>query len=261
MSSNLIEVTKNNQANILTLNQPETLNAFSKEMITQFISVLNELEEQDDRKPLLITGKGRAFSSGGNLKVMKEYVDQNKSIDYIKSIVPYVNELIKLILNYTGPTLALLNGLAVGGGFNLAMACDFRIAHERAKFRMGFTDIGLTPATGNSFFLTKVLGIPKIMELILFSEIITAQNLFSWGLVNELYTNDNFEEIKEKWLTKLNSLDSWQVKTVRKLLYAGFTNSYEQQMEQEYTKIKEASERSLFAERTINRWNEIQLRK
>lgn len=261
MNSSIIEVTLEEKYSILTLNQPDTLNAFSKDMILALIEQIKKITSERNGKPLIITGKGRAFSSGGNLGVMKDFVDKGKNLEYIESIVPHVNELILLIRNYPGPTLAILNGSAVGGGFNVAMACDFRIANEKGKFRLGFIDIGLTPATGNSFFIAKTIGIAKALELSLFSEIITSTDLYTWGLVNELYTETSFSVIKNKWIEKITSLDPWQVIAVRNLFNDGVRNSLEQQLEEEYKTIKEASSRPLFKNRVIARWNEINSKK
>lgn len=258
MTSELIKVEITDSCILLILNQPETYNAFSKEMIIALSNHIKSSKNLQPIKPLIITGSGKAFSSGGNLGVMKEYIEQGKSVEYIQSIVPYVNDLISELLEYPGPTLAIVNGSAVGGGFNVAMACDFRIVYEKAKFRLGFIDIGLTPATGNSFFVPKVIGIQRTMELSLFSEVITAQDLYNWGLANEIYSNDSFEQVKDKWLTKMSTLDPWQVTTVRKLLYAGMNNSYSQQLNLEYETLQEASQRDLFKHRVITRWNELQ---
>lgn len=261
MNTDLITVETNERFIILTLNQPETLNAFSKDMILTISNYLKSLNEEGVNKPLIITGSGRAFSSGGNLGVMKTFVEKGAGLDYIQSIVPFVNELITLLLEYKGSTLAIVNGSAVGGGFNLAMACDFRIVHEKAKFRLGFIDIGLTPATGNSFFVTKVLGIPKTLSLSLLSESFTAKDLYTWGLANEIYSDTTSEDIKQVWIEKLCSLDTWQVFTVRSLLYAGYGNSYLQQLDLEYATIQKASTRPLFKERVLSLWDKIQSKK
>ena len=246
---------------LITLNQPETFNAFSKKMITSFSEIVRKLNAVDEQKTLIITGAGKSFSSGGNLAVMKEFAEKDQGPEYIQSIVPFVNELISLLVEYMGPTLGIINGSAVGGGFNLAMACDFRIVHEKAKFRLGFIDIGLTPATGNTFFISKVLGIPRTLSLSLFSEVITAQDLLNWGLANQLYTDTTLEEVKALWINKICSLDPWQVYTVRQLLYNGINNSFGQQIDFEYKKILEASSRPLFKTRVMRRWNEINSRK
>ena len=261
MNTNLVEVAHTDLYVLLTLNQPETYNAFSKPMIETLIHEIDVLNSVTDPKPLVITGKGKAFSSGGNLEVMHDYVKQDKGKEYIESIVPSVNKLIKAILNYNGPTLAIINGSAVGGGFNLAMACDFRIVHEQGKFRLGFIDIGLTPATGNSFFVSKVIGIPRTMSLSLFSESFSAQNLVDWGLANEIYSDDSFEITKNKWLDKICSLDPWQVIIVRKLLYAGMTNSSDQQLALEYDNLIQAGTRDLFKEKVFAMWNKLASKK
>ncbi len=257
MASDLILFEKFQGYNVITLNQPETFNAFSKEMISAILDVLRSLKESLEEKPLIITGTGKAFSSGGNLGVMKEYVEHGKSVEYIQSIVPFVNEVITLLFDYRGPTLAIMNGHAVGGGLNLAMACDFRIVHEKAKFKLGFIDIGLTPATGNSFFIPKMVGIQRTLALSLFSESISAQDLYNWGLANEIYSDYTAEEEKTLWIKKICSLDPRQVYTVRSLLYKSMRNSLDQQMELEYTKVQEASNRSFFKEKVLARWKEI----
>jgi len=261
LNSNLIELSIEKKFIVITLNQPETLNAFSKELIITLIDEIQTLNKHNEQKTLILTGKGRAFSSGGNLSVMKKYVEQNKGEEYIESIVPFVNILITLLLEYSGPTFAILNGSAVGGGFNIAMACDFRIVHEKAKFRLGFTDIGLTPATGNSFFVSKVLGIPRTMTMSLFSEVITAEQLVTWGLANEKFSDQSFEKVRDKWKEKISNLDPWQVQKVRPLLYAGMTHTYQEQLSLELTTIKEAGARPLFKERVLNRWAEINTQK
>lgn len=258
MSTSLLEITVDKAYHLITFNSPETLNAFSQEMIKELITSLESLSEEPNPKPLILTGKGKAFSSGGNLALMKEYADRDQGPDYIKSIVPYVNRVITLLMEYPGPTMAILNGSAVGGGFNIAMACDFRIVNERAKFRLGFIDIGLTPATGNSFFVTKTLGIAKTLSLSLLSQVFTAKQMLDWGLCNQIYTSDTFEEIKSNWKSKLFSLDPWQVKSVRKLLYSSLTNSYDQQLQQELETLLEASSRDLFKNRVNERLQQIQ---
>lgn len=261
MDSNLVTKFVSEKYILLTLNQPETYNAFSKSMITSFSEILKNLNKEHEQKPLLITGAGKSFSSGGNLGLMKEFAEKNKGPEYIKSIVPFVNELISLLVEYKGPTLGIINGSAVGGGFNLAMACDFRIVHEKAKFRLGFIDIGLTPATGNTFFIPKALGIQRTLALSLFSELITAQNLLEWGLANQLYTDITFDEVKELWINKICSLDPWQVYTVRNLLYDGINNSFNQQINLEYNTILEASSKPLFKNKVLKRWEEINSKK
>ena len=126
---------------------------------------------------------------------------------------------------------------------------------------MGFIDIGLTPATGNSFFLPKVLGIAKTMSLSLLSETITAQDLLHWGLCNELFTEETFESLREKWIVKISLLDPWQVKKVRELLYAGVNNSFTEQLELELQTILEASSRDVFKDKVTQRYTEISSKK
>lgn len=244
--------------NMITLNRPRTLNSFSIDMISSLIDILKQWEKENNDKPLIITGKGRAFSSGGNLEYMKNYIDKGEPEKYLEMIVPEVNKLIQLIINYNGATLAILNGDAVGGGLNLALACDFRIVNERAKFRFGFTDIGLTPATGNSFFLPRIIGIPKTLQLCLFNEKITAKEMFQMNIVHAVYSEEESEVFFTKWINKLLELNSWQVRETRKLLFAGMSSDLDEHLIREFQTIIKAGTRSLFSEKVNERWKQIQ---
>ena len=251
-----LQITEN-KINIIRLNKPETLNAFTKELIDEFIEILEKWIKENNSKPLIITGNGRSFSAGGNLKVMSSFIDQGNPSSYIQMIVPRVNTLIKLISNYQGPTLAILNGSAVGGGLNLALACDFRIAEENAKFRLGFTDIGLTPATGNSFFLPRIIGIPKMLEFSLFSTKLTSLQLLDLNVIHEVYSSTDVNEKLKIWSEKLLGLDPWQVIQIRNLLYKSFTSNLDDHLELEYQTIKNASERELYSKRVRTRISQL----
>ena len=256
MENNFIEI-EENKVNIITLNRPETLNAFTVDMVSAITNTLEDWNKKKTNKALIIRARGKAFSSGGNLNLMKEFIDKNQGVEYLESIVPLVNKLILAIHNYPGPTLAVLNGSAVGGGFNIAMACDFRIAYFKSTFRLGFTDIGLTPATSNTFFLPKIIGIPRTLALSILGTKITANDLLSWGLVNGIYNDDTFEAIFNNWVEKLCSLDPWQVTQIRKLCYASEHSSLEDHLKTEYDTILKAGARPLFKERVDSRWQDI----
>jgi 2-(1,2-epoxy-1,2-dihydrophenyl)acetyl-CoA isomerase len=243
--------------NLIRLNSPETRNAFTFEFINEMITILENFKDKNSNLPLIITGKGKSFSSGGNLSVMKEYIDKGQPELYIERIVPKVNKLIRLIFDYNGPTLTILNGSAVGGGLNLALACDFRLVEQNAKFRLGFTDIGLTPATSNTFFLPRIIGVPKIIQFSLFSEPITADQFVDLGIANELYFEKDFKKKLEEWKSKLIGLDPFQVKAIRKLMYSSFTNDLHTHLELEYEMILESGRRELFKKKVNERWNQI----
>lgn len=244
---------------VITLDNPKSRNAFTMDMIGELISVLKS--HRKNNKPLIITGKGKSFSSGGNLKIMQEYLEKGKPEQYLQKIVPMVNMLILLIHNYDAPTLAILNGDGVGGGLNLALACDYRVAEQNAKFRLGFTDIGLTPATSNTFFLPKIIGVPKTMQLSLFSDPITAEQFMAFGVINEIYSENNYAQVLEKWKTKLLSLDPFLQKTTRRLLYSSFSHTLDEHLEIEYKAILEAGKRDLFRKKVSQYWTKLKNKK
>ncbi|MHA2364645.1 MAG: enoyl-CoA hydratase/isomerase family protein [Candidatus Hodarchaeales archaeon] len=259
--TNPVLLTTLGKSAILRLNQPETYNSFTMDMIEAIQKTLNQLIQKisttDEISCLVLTGSEKVFSGGGNLNSMKEFIDKGKPTGYLEWIVPHAHKLIKTISNFPLPTLAALNGVAVGGGLNLAFACDFRIASTNAKLRLGFTDIGLTPAAGGSFFPTRFLGISRAMQLSLSGGTITAQQALTWGLVAEIASHEKFENLLEKWSKKLSNLSPDLVRSVRELMHSGWFSSLETHLEKESEYIYNAGSKELYKQSVLNRINEL----
>lgn len=235
---------------VLLLNSPNSLNAFTLEMVSELSAAVTELTVNEPAKPLVISGAGKAFSAGGNLKAIHQNILAGEPERYISEIVPAVERLFLQLLHYPGPTLSFLNGAAVGGGLNLAMVCDFRVMRQNAVLRLGFTDIGLTPGTGGSFFFTRILGLPRALSLSLLGGQITSTDALSWGLVNEVVGNDqNLAEVITEWSPKLTSLNPNLVLSVRSLMYQSLNTSIEDQMVGERLELLKASQTSYHARR------------
>ena len=175
---------------IVTLNRPEVLNAFSIEMREGLAITFENLAKDASVRAVVITGAGRAFSAGGDIKGWGDLKDENR----MKTILGFAHRAIKAITSLEKPVIAMVNGDAVGGGCNLALACDMVIASENARFGEVFVRIGLGPDWGGAYFLPRLVGMAKAKELLFTGKIISAREALEMGLINEVVPTDKLEE-------------------------------------------------------------------
>lgn len=174
----------------ITLNQPDSLNALGTAMAKEMTSALKKAQADKDVKVIIITGAGRAFSAGGDMKYMEKGLDVIAARDYVIT----VSEVTKLIFNMEKPVIAVVNGFAVGAGFNLAMAADFVIASSNAKFGQAFLQVGLIPDIGGTYFLPRAVGLQKAKELVFTGKLIDAPEAERIGLVGKVVNVDDLQE-------------------------------------------------------------------
>ncbi|MBI2359464.1 MAG: enoyl-CoA hydratase/isomerase family protein [Deltaproteobacteria bacterium] len=170
---------KQNGVATITLNRPQALNAFTAPMNAEFSAALKDADEDPAIRCFLITGSGRAFCAGQDLKARTP--DQRGSLG--QSLRERYNPIILRLRRSEKIALAAVNGVAAGAGCNLALACDLRIASEEAKFIQAFVRVGLAPDSGGSFFLPRLVGLSKAMELFLLGEPVEAAEALRIGLV------------------------------------------------------------------------------
>jgi 2-(1,2-epoxy-1,2-dihydrophenyl)acetyl-CoA isomerase len=169
----------------IRINRPERLNAFTGTMREQILAALQQLEEDDDVRCVIITGAGRAFSTGGDVSVMAELLDRDDRAHF-EHLVRTGADVVKLMDDMTKPVIAAINGVAAGAGACLALACDLRIASESAAIGFTFLRIGLHPDWGGSFFLPRLVGPAAAMEFILTGGMISAERGERLGLINRV---------------------------------------------------------------------------
>ncbi|HET7616664.1 MAG TPA: enoyl-CoA hydratase-related protein, partial [Bacillales bacterium] len=139
----------------ITLNRPDKLNAFNGEMHKELTETLKKVKKDPEVRVIVLTGAGRAFCSGQDLS------DFEGDVDFGDVLRKRYNPLIELLAGIEKPVIAAVNGTAAGAGVSLALACDFRLAHEKASFVEAFINIGLVPDSGNFFFLPRIVGHAK----------------------------------------------------------------------------------------------------
>ena len=194
MTSDLLEVVKDGVA-VLTLNRPERLNAMSRPMLDALLEALPRLADDPAVGAVVLTGAGRGFCAGGDVKAMAE--GQELGGDTLEEKAQALRgrmEVSRWLHELPKPTIAMVRGAAAGAGLSLAMACDLRIAGDSARFGTAFARVGYSGDFGGSFFLTQLVGTAKARELYLTADLVDAQQALALGLVNRVVPDARLEE-------------------------------------------------------------------
>ena len=190
--TDLLETTEDGIA-WLTLNRPDRLNAFSPAMLAALGQVLQRLNEAPEVGAVVITGAGRGFCAGGDVKTMPTRAAQGfeERVEGLRRM----HQLPLLLRTMPKVVIAMVNGPAVGAGLGLAMACDLRIAGRSARFGTGFAGVGYSGDFGGSWSLTRLVGTAKARELYFLGDIIDAEGAHSLGLVNRVVEDDALHKV------------------------------------------------------------------
>lgn len=173
----------------ITLNRPQKLNAFSKQMGAETREAILQVRDDPQVKVLVIAGSGRAFSAGASVKDLLE--SRKYFTRWVKSeILPNIINISGVVMGMTKPVICSINGSCVGAGMELANVCDLRIASDRARFGMVFARMGMLPAGGGLYTLPRILGMSKALELVWTGKIIDAHEALRIGYVNQVVPHD-----------------------------------------------------------------------
>ena len=183
---------------LITIDRPEALNALNSQVLTDLDEVLDQVEADEESYVAVITGAGRSFVAGADIAEMKDFT----SSDGKRFGVHGGNVFLKLE-NLSKPVIAAVNGFALGGGCELSMACDIRLASEKAKFGQPEVGLGITPGFGGTQRLPRIVGVSKAMELILTAKVIKADEALRIGLVSAVYPA---EELLDKAMELANAI-------------------------------------------------------
>jgi 2-(1,2-epoxy-1,2-dihydrophenyl)acetyl-CoA isomerase len=178
----------------IKLNRPDKLNAFNEQMGSDLLEALKEGERSPETRCMVVTGEGRAFSVGEDLDTNRAAQDNRKPIPLGEVLMRKYNPIVQRIKKMEKPVIAGVNGATAGLGLGLALACDLRAASDKATFQEAFVRVGLVPDSGISFWLTRVLGPAKTIEIGLLGKPIDSTTAMNLGLVNWVYPDDRFVE-------------------------------------------------------------------
>ena len=170
----------------ITLSRPERLNALSPQMREELHDAITTSNDNDHVRVIVITGAGRGFCSGGDVKAMNERNESGAGTALEEAMVPARDAAVLAMRDSRVPIIAAVNGAAAGAGMNIALACDIRIAADNAKFGQTFTRRGLHPDWGGTYFLPRLVGMAKACELIFTGKMIDAAEALRLGIVTEV---------------------------------------------------------------------------
>ncbi len=178
----------------IALNRPDALNAWNAQLGADLLSALRRAAEDEAVRAVVITGAGRAFSSGADLKDLSVETTPDGRPDVYKTLTERYHPIMHAIRELPKPVLAAVNGPAVGIGCSLSLCCDLIMAGESAYFLLAFVNIGLVPDGGSSLFLPSRVGMARASELSMLGERLPAAKALDWGLINRVVPDERLEE-------------------------------------------------------------------
>jgi len=204
---------------VITLNRPDRMNALNRTLILELFQAIEESSGDESTKVLLLTGSGKGFCSGGDMKGHPSFETDDPLLreGYIKE----ANRIVSLIHHLPQPVIAAVNGVAAGAGFNLALACDIRLASEDAVFTESFIKAGLMTDMGGSYFLPRIIGVGRAMEMILTGEKIDAQEAHRIGLVSKVYPSAEMRSASLAYARELAKGPRQAYRLAKWSIYAG----------------------------------------
>ena len=172
----------------ITLDRPDARNAYSEAMVRSLRVAFRAAEDDPEVRVVLLTGEGSAFSAGGDLQLMREHsgMFEGSPAELRQRYLDGIHEVPKTIMGFRKPIVAAINGPAIGAGLDLACMCDIRVASSRARFGSTFIQLGLVPGDGGAYFLARIIGFPRALELILTGRVFDAIEADRMGLVHEI---------------------------------------------------------------------------
>jgi 2-(1,2-epoxy-1,2-dihydrophenyl)acetyl-CoA isomerase len=237
-----------NSVCILTLNRPDKLNALTVAVAQEFKAAVPEALDRGARA-FVLTGAGRAFCAGGDLGEMQEMASREGKMDaFFDEPLRLINESILLIRQTPVPFIAAVNGVASGGGCNLALACDLVIAAESAKFNQAFINVGLVPDCGGTFILPRLVGWKRAAELMFTGNMITAQQALEIGMINNVAPDSELMNQALALAERLAQAPTAAIGQIKRLLEASAVNDQASQLDLERKAQIEAGKTKDFAE-------------
>jgi 2-(1,2-epoxy-1,2-dihydrophenyl)acetyl-CoA isomerase len=230
MSSILFEIKE--KVAVVTLNRPDKLNSFNREMALLLQNKLDEAASLHEVRCIYITGAGKGFCAGQDLA---EVVDPNGP-GMSRILSEHYNPIITRLRNMPKPIVCAVNGVAAGAGANIALACDVVMAHENASFIQAFSKIGLIPDSGGTFTLPRLVGFQKASALMMLGDKVPATDALQMGMLYKVFNDDDFKAESWKLAVTLSNMPTKALAYIKHALNYSVKNSMEEQLllEDEY---------------------------
>lgn len=224
---------KNNGVATLALNRPDKLNAFNGQLHEDLHDALDNVSEDAEVRCVVLRGEGRGFSAGADLQGEDLQRNGDEAPDLGEYLRKTYSETITKITSMEKPVVAVLHGPVYGAGVGLALACDLRLAAESAKFSVAFIKIGLMPDAGISFFLLRIVGLAKAMEMSMLGNAVEAEEARRIGLVNKVVQEDALLSEAGALAEHLAAMPTRALGQIKKSLHSSFESDLETALERE----------------------------
>jgi 2-(1,2-epoxy-1,2-dihydrophenyl)acetyl-CoA isomerase len=228
----------------ITLNRPQVLNAFNREMALSFQDALEKCAADDAIRVVMITGAGKAFSAGQDLAEVTD--PEGPGMKRILS--EHYNPIVRRIRGLQKPVVAVVNGVAAGAGANIALCCDVVIATEGASFIQAFSKIGLIPDSGGTYTLPRLIGWQKASAIMMLGDKISATEAAAMGMIYKSYAEDVFQEASMKLVQALSQMPTRGLAYTKQALNLSFINDFNTQLEAEDTFQQRAAQTADYKE-------------
>lgn len=233
---------------VIKMNRPDALNALSRGLTADLTSAVRKSIE-DNARAVILTGEGRAFCAGGDLREMRTMWEKEGRIEaFLEGPLGDLHELVMLIRETPVPFIAAVNGVCAGAGSNLALACDLIVASEDATFNEAFIRIGLSPDCGGSFFLPRAVGSKIAAELFMTGGTISASRALDIGMINRVSRNESLMSETLAFASKLAAAPTAVIGRIKQMMNATFSNSLKDQLALEHKLQLESGRGSDFKE-------------
>lgn len=226
-----IELTIDSQVATIWLNRPENGNGINLQMMTEFKTVVFDLEANPDIRVVVLRGRGRHFSVGGDMAMFTEAGDTIARA--IADVITNFHDALLSLRRSAATSIAVVHGACAGGALSLALACDFVVADDNAKFAAAYRKLGASADGGMTHALTRVLGQRRALELLLLSETFTAADALQMGLINRLASSPDLETEVSRMVDVLRGNAPASVRALKGLAYQAPTTSFDQQLSSE----------------------------
>jgi 2-(1,2-epoxy-1,2-dihydrophenyl)acetyl-CoA isomerase len=216
----------------LRMNRPERLNALDTELGLALVGALRAASEDAAVRAVILTGEGRGFCAGGDLKLLLEARESN-AVQDLRELLMAGKDIVLLIARMPKPVLAVVNGPAAGAGMNLALACDLRIASDQATFGQTFAGVGMFPDFGGTYFLPRLVGPARAAELFYTGDMISAVEAERLGIVNHVTSHAKLAEESRQLAQRLADAPPLAAQAVKHMLFENDSESLERALDEE----------------------------
>jgi enoyl-CoA hydratase/carnithine racemase len=207
----------------ITLNRPERMNAFSGTMLREWTDAIQRSQRDDEVRAVVVTGSGRGFCAGGDMKDASEgrgiVGTEGSPADRRNALRNSVHHVPRALMQLDKPYIGAINGAAVGAGMDMASMCDIRFAADTAKFGMSYVKVGLIPGDAGCYFLPRIVGLAKALELIWTGEIFDAAQAHQWGYVSRVYPAESLVDETKAFARQLAQGPAVAIQLAKRLVY------------------------------------------